>query len=203
MDRSMYSKMKYKNRKSGKGFTLIELLVSMAVFTTVVLISMGSILSVFDANQKSKTLRSVMDNINLTMEGMTRTIRFGKNYHCGSAGDVTSPQDCGGAGDNSLTLLAVDGSQVAYSLVGGRIARSTNGGTNEFLTSPDVTITTLAFRVYGSSAYVSGSVSCSAPNDCFQPQVIVVISGNVGVKVSTKSTFTLETTISQRAFDFK
>ena len=67
------------------GFTLVELMVSVSIFAIVMFISLGSILSILDANQKSKTLRSVMDNLNSAMESMTRTVRFGINYHCGSS----------------------------------------------------------------------------------------------------------------------
>ena len=182
--------------KSGAGFTLIELMVAMSVFIVVMFISMGAILSIFNANQKSKTLRSVMDNLNFAMEGMTRTIHFGTNYHCGTITPTTSPRDCGDPGDSTLTVKAVDNSQVTYSLVGTRVARSINGGANLFLTSPDATITTLAFRVYGSPAYSGGA-------DQFQPRAIIVISGYVGLKAGTKSSFSLETTISQRVLDFQ
>ncbi len=187
----MYNKI---NLKQNKGFTLIELMVSMSIFLVSLLICMGAIVSVFDANSKSKTLRSVMDNLNITLESMTRTIRFGTNYHCGVSLPINLPLDCGGSGDSNLTVRAQDGTQVSYSLSGGRIMR-TIGVSTYALTSPDVTITTLAFRVYGSAPFNSGT-------DLFQPQVIIVVSGYVGSKPTTQSTFTLETTISQRVLDF-
>ena len=64
-----------------RGFTLVEIMVAVSVFVLVMVISSGAIISVFNANQKSKNLRSAMDNLNLTMESMTRTIRFGTKYH--------------------------------------------------------------------------------------------------------------------------
>ena len=179
-----------------RGFTIIEIMVAMTIFVTVVVMCSGAILSIFNANQKSKSLRSVMDNLNLTMESMTRAIRFGTNYHCGSIGDTTTPFDCS-VPANSLTVKDVGGVQTTYSLQNGRIVR-TVAGTNFFMTSSDANITTLAFRVYGSPAYNSGA-------DLFQPQVIIVVRGTVGSsnKASAQSTFTLETTNSQRVFDFQ
>lgn len=190
-------KLNHKLRfKSGAGFTLVEIMVAMTIFVTVMTLMAGSIFSVINANQKSKNLRSSMDNLNLTMESMTRTIRFGTNYHswgCSASADISVPHDCNtGLITDPLTVKAVDDTQVTYSLSGGRIVR-TISGTPYFLTSSDVTITTLAFRVYGSSAYP----------DLLQPQVIIVVQGNVGSKASTKSTFGLETTVSQRVFDFQ
>lgn len=187
----MYNKTRIKRNR---GFTLVELMVAVTIFSVVMVISMGSIIGVFDANQKSKTLRSVMDNLNIAMESMTRTIRFGTNYHCGTSLPLTVPLDCGGAGNSDLTVRAQNGAQTSYSLVNGRIMR-TIGANTYGLTSPDVTITTLNFRVFGAPPYAGGT-------NLLQPQVIIVVSGYVGTKATTQSTFTLQTTVSQRILDF-
>lgn len=182
-----------KNNSSIKGFTLVELMVSVSVFTFIMLISTGSILSVFDANKKSQNLRTVMDNLSFTLEGMTRTIRFGTNYHCNiySGGDLTVPLDCAG-GSNSIQVRSSDGKQIQYwfDTSAGRIMRTTNG-TPYALTGTDVTIQTLTFRVVGSPKYP----------DTYQPRVVITLSGYAGVKPSVKSTFNLETSVSQRLFD--
>lgn len=185
--------------KQKKGFTLVEIMVSVSVFAIVMLISSSSIFGVFDSNRKSQSLRSVMDNLNLSLEAMTRTIRFGKNYHCDAqSGVITSPRDCSG-GANSISVLDSNSVQVTYLLCTsgantGRIARSTDCVNGPFITSSDVTITQLTYYVLGSTPYSSGS-------DVFQPRVIVVVSGYSGVKTSSRSTFNLQTTISQRQFD--
>ena len=186
--------MKQKMVENNNGFTLIELMAAISIFSVVMLISMGSILSVFDANRKSQSLRSVMDNFNFTMESMTRTIRFGRNYHCGSSGDVTQPLDCPSPfWSDFLVVKDSNGSEVTYKLSNNRIIRSIDGGQDYFMTSPDITITNLAFRVFGSSPYP----------ELLQPQVIVVVEGFAGTKPGTQSSFSLETTVSQRQFDFQ
>ncbi len=187
--------MRLNLNKKNRGFTLIELMVSISVFTFIMVISMGSILSVIDANRKSQSLRSVMDNLNYTLEAMTRNIRFGKVYHCDvSYGLLTQPNDCSG-GANSMSVYSSSGvTQTSYRLEGGRIIRKVNGGSDEYLTGTDVTITNLTFYVSGSSPYSSGS-------NLFQPKATIVISGYVGSKENTKSTFTIETMVSQRVFD--
>jgi hypothetical protein len=164
-------------------------------------ISMGSILSIFDANRKSQSLRTVMDNLNFSLEAMTRTIRFGTNYHCGSTGTITLPLDCPDnfIGESSMTVKSSDNFQVTYKLVGTHIERDVCPPIgvctlNYHVTSSDVTITNLKFRVIGATPYSVGG-------DLFQPQVIITISGNAGVKPSIKSSFSLETTVSQRMFD--
>ena len=85
----------------------------------------------------------------------------------------------------------------------GRIFRSI-GVVDSPITSPDVTISKLTFYVLGSAPYISGDGQCTpSNNDCLQPRVIIVISGSSGTKPNSKSKFTLETTVSQRQFDFK
>ena len=175
----------------------MEIMVSVSIFAIIMVISSSSVLSVFDANRKSQSLRAVMDNLNLTMEGFTRAIRFGTTYHCDVViGSLSSPRDCGGSGAASLSIKDANDAQVTYKLSGGSIVRSINGGTEYNLTSSDVTVTNLTFRVYGSPLYNDGA-------DLFQPQVIIVVSGFAGTKPTVQSSFTLETTVSQRIFDFQ
>lgn len=191
--------MQLRTLNKNKGFTLVELMVSVSIFTVVMFISMGSILTVFDSSRKSQNLRAVMDNLNFTLEAMTRTIRFGKNYHCdASLGVLTSPRDCNfSAGASSFSVLDYLDRQVTYELESGRIVRSVstiNSGAPYYLTSSDVTIEEMKFYVFGSPLYAGGA-------DLFQPQVTIVMSGYAGSKASTRSRFTLQTTVSQRMFD--
>ena len=190
-----------KKRDSHCGFTLIELMVAVSIFTLVMTISMGSILAVFDANKKSQTLRAVMDNVNFTLEGMTRAIRFGRDYHCGSGGDTAQPFSCDD-GRTSLSVLDQNGKKHTYTLntITNRIERTIDDRTPYPVTSPDVTINKLTFYVLG--AYPYCSLGCS-PTDMLQPRVIMVVGGHSGVKPNIKSSFSLQTTVSQRAFDFQ
>lgn len=171
-------------------------MVAVSIFSLIMVIVGGSIISIFDANRKSQNLRSVMDNLNLTLESMTRSIRFGTNYHC----DVTylsvawtSPHDCA-AGATSIAVTTQTGALVLYRLNGSKIERSIDNGTTYYgVTSADISITNIKFYVFGSDSYTNG--------DMRQPRVILAVSGSVGGKASSKSTFTLETMVSQRAVD--
>lgn len=190
-----------KKIKKNRGFTLIELIVAISVFTFIMFISTGSILSIIDANRKSQSLRAVMDNLNYTLESMTRTIRFGTNYHCDiTQGTVSNPSDCPvGTGANSLAVLGPGGVQVRYryDAANSAIERSTdNGATYIDLTSANVTITSINFRVYGSASYTTEGAGAH-----YQPQVIIVISGYSGAKPTSRTSFTLQTTVSQRIID--
>ena len=188
--------------KGKEGFTLIEIMVSISVFAIVLLISSGSIYTLFDTNRKSQNLRSVMDNLNYTLESMTRSIRFGSSYHC----DVTItnpalnfPNDCGANGAPSIVFNDDLGNQIIYSTTTNSvIITKTMGGNTINLTSSDVTITNLKFYVVGS--YPHCYLGCT-PTDTIQPRVVIVLSGYVGTKPTTRSSFVLETTVSQRRVD--
>lgn len=176
------------------GFTLVEIMVSVSVFIVIMTISSGSILSILDANRKSQNLRTVMDNLNFTLESMTRTIRFGTKYHCDVNNEpVELPLNCSDYGASSISVLSQTSSQVSYRLSGERIERKQNANPYSFLTDSNVKITSLKFYVKGSTPYSSG--------DLEQPRVIIFISGYVGAKPSTRSSFTIQTTVSQRSFD--
>lgn len=188
--------MSNKNKKFffRKGFTLIELMVSISVFSAVVVVSMGSILSAIDANRRSQTFRNVMDNVNFSIEGMARNIRFGENYHCGSSGDITQPADCSG-GNSSMTVKTSSGSLITYSLSGNRVVRSVNYGSNTYITPSTVVVESLNFWVSGSAPFSSG--------DLLQPRVFIIMKGyaTLGSNGSSRTNFTIETEVSQRKLD--
>lgn len=177
-----------------KGFTLVELLVSVGLFTVVAFFSLGALLSIYDGHKKTQSSKTVVDNLNLSIEDMTRTIRFGRNYHCTDIGTLSDPRNCNNEPDND-TFLAVtfNGNLIAYRLNGTAIQRSNNpsGGESTYfnITAPEVKVEYLRF-------YVGGAESATE-----QPYAIAVIKGYVGSKPTTRTTFSIETLMSQRALD--
>jgi prepilin-type N-terminal cleavage/methylation domain-containing protein len=182
--KNLFKKLKIYNRSSG--FTLIEMIVAVSIFTIVVFISIGSLLSISDANKKSNSLRTVMDNLNFAMENMSRSIRTGDNYLCNGVGNCPSGKD-------NFTFTDQNGVSVKYSFVEtnglGMINISKAGGPPLRITSPDVDIDKLSFFVIG-----------VGPNNG-QPRVVISIIGVAGIKVKLKSKFSIQTTVSQRAID--
>ncbi len=185
--------LKQKNKKY-KGFTLVELLIAVALFSTIAVFSSGAILSIFDANRKSQSTKTVVDNLNIAIEDMTRIVRFGTNYHCDNgSGFLSQPQNC-----TAGTRLAVNfkGDTVVYRFYDlgqgvGKIQKSQDGGSiYTDITSPDTKIRSLKFYVYQTSAV-----------DSSQPYVIVVIDGYVGNRPTSQSSFIIQTMMSQRKLD--
>ena len=195
--------MENKNKNKNKGFTLIELMVAIFVFTAIMLVAMGSLLSTIATVKEARILRFTMDNVNFATESMTRTIRMGTNYYCSQGEDVSldpsngdTVSDCAGGG----TLIAFvpqesdpAGSRVAYKqLTNGdgslTIERCDYKGGCVPILSPEVKIKKLRFYVNGSSF-----------SDGEQASVYIVIKGEVmskGVPIS----FSLQTMASQRNY---
>src|SRR3990167_7936548 len=170
-----------------KGFTLIELMVAISIFIVVMMISMGSIIGVFDANRKSRSLKTVLNNLNMAVESMSKEMRFGKNYHCGS-GTVTIPQNCP-SGGTLMSFLSSDNLQITYRLNGTTIEKKTENEIYLPVTGPEITIDDLTFFTLGAGT-----------GDLLQPKVIIKIKSHAGTGKG-QTNFTLQTLVSQRNFD--
>ena len=191
---------------SQKGFTLIEILVSVAIFTTVMVISLGALLSMAESDRKAQTLKSVINNLNFALDAVSRAMRTGVNYHCDvSQTPVTTPRDCDQAssGATSIAFLSADNQTVQYCWGGyfsgawsctastktAVLVRKGASGPYAPLTASEVTVTNLQF-------YVTGAEGAQ-----LQPHVVILLSGTVPVSASQTSTFDLQTSVTQRLYD--
>lgn len=172
-----------------KGFTLIELLTALSIFAVIMTISMGSILGVFDSNRKSRAMRSVMANLNLAVENMSKEIRFGRVYHCGS-GNASLPQNCPG-GSSTLSFLSEEEVLITYNLNSSNVITKEIDSDNDLisLTAPEVVIDELYFYVLGADT-----------NNTLQPKVIIKLKAHAGSGRS-RTDLTLQTMVSQRELD--
>jgi prepilin-type N-terminal cleavage/methylation domain-containing protein len=192
------------HRATTEGFTLIEMMVSVAIFAIVMVIALGSLLAMSESDRKAETLKAVINNLNFSIDSMSRSIRTGTVYHCDTAQlPLTSPRDCAGTPATSFSYQPAVGNAVVYrletsnaALCGqpsgpvGCIVRSTDGGaTYSSMTSSEVYIGTLKF-------YVTG-----AQNAAIQPKVTILLSGVVTVTATQTSTFNLQTSVTQRIYD--
>jgi prepilin-type N-terminal cleavage/methylation domain-containing protein len=185
-----------------RAFTLVEMIVAVGLFAIVMLVCVGSLLALVAANQKVQALQSVMNNLNLSLDGMIRTIRMGSIYRCATANSPLTSADCPSSGPifafepygNSSSDPAwvysfdSDGSICgqAHSL-----CRQKGAEAPQPLTAPEVTIDSLQFYVVGTS-----------PADALQPKVVIVIKGTAPVSNSkAKSTFHIQVTAVQRLLD--
>ena len=171
-----------------RGFTLVEMIIAITLFTLIATFSIGAVLSIFDANRRAQSSKTVVDNLNLAIENMTRVVRFGSNYYCGISSNKNSTRNCSGGG-TSLSVT-FKGNRIIYKLNGNTIQESDGGGSYTDITSPETVIEYLRFYVFGSSNA-----------DTEQPYVIAVIKGYSGNKSTAQSKFSIQTLMSQRDLD--
>jgi type II secretory pathway pseudopilin PulG len=181
-----------KHRKnSSQGYMLIEILVSLVIFSIVVVISSSAILAIVEANTKSQTTKSVMDNLSVAIENMSRTMRIGTEFKCisghGDPGSNTSSCSAGSAGVSFVPQDATAGERMEYYFRSGVLYRN-RGNIEIALTAPEVVLTDMKFYVLGAST-----------NDG-QPRIFININGEAGTTRS-KSEFNMQTTVSQRQPD--
>src|SRR3989344_2667719 len=72
--------MKHLPLNSNTGFTLVEMLVAVGVFSAVVVITIGAIVTSNSSFQKTRLNRTATENVNVALESMARSIREGSNY---------------------------------------------------------------------------------------------------------------------------
>ncbi|MCR4280786.1 MAG: type II secretion system GspH family protein [Candidatus Kaiserbacteria bacterium] len=199
---------------SKRGFTLVEMIVAVALFAMVMTISVGALLSLTSANRKAQALQAVINNLNVAIDGMVRSIRMGTTYHCGG-GTFTLTQDCAN-GDpsadnpngtatfafkpfcNSEPCDSTNRWVYSYDPVQERIYKSVNNGLTPLpLTAQEVKIESMRFYVVGTDR------GCGVtPCDTTQPKVVITISGTAGaVNVKTTTSFNLQATAVQRVLD--
>lgn len=190
--------------QSERGFSLVELMVAVTLFAVVMLVSVGALLSLVDANRKARALESVMNNLNIAVDGMVRSIRMGNTFNCNSVAipDALSGGDCpSGAATFSFAAFGSDPSDPTerwvYSFSDGRLWRSRAGGLDAVaITAPEVEITDMRF-------YVDGTLRANtASQDTTQPKVVMVIKGTAGgERERTATTFYIQATAVQRVLD--
>lgn len=186
-----------------RGFSLVEMIVAVALFAIIMLVAVGALLSLVDANRKARTLESVMNNLNISLDSMVRAMRMGTTYNCGGTLIPSAVgADCP-VGDDlfSFAPYGSDSSQqnerYVYSFEVdsngiGHLYRSKDGGGNRMaITAPEIDIEDVKFYTIGTE-----------PGDIVQPKVVVVIKGTAGTeKLKTRTTFYIQATAVQRSLD--
>jgi len=200
--------------KTNQGFTLIEMMVALSLFSVVVTVAFGALMTLIDSNKKAQAIETLMTNINFVIDDISRNARVGSNFHCATnpaaPGTITTTNDCG-----TSSLLNDPGHLLAFEPFSGNkisssdqyiywfdtatnsIKKSTNGtlagGTS--ITSPSIKIETF-------DLYVLGSSSASATGDTKQPRITLLVKGTIGVGTKIATDFHIQTTITERLIDF-
>ncbi|MEY4747214.1 MAG: hypothetical protein RLZZ416_263 [Candidatus Parcubacteria bacterium] len=197
--RNETSRKKIKNGSSG--FTLVEMIVAIALFAVVILVCVSTLLALVNANRKAHALQSVMNNLNITLDGLVRSIRMGSNYdasiNCNNHSSEYATDCSHGSATLSFRPYCLSGScgsqKWTYSFNSSthQIEKSENNQTAVAITAPEVTIDDMQFYVVGTQK-----------TDTVQPKVVIVIRGSAGAAGSSAvTTFHIEATAVQRVLD--
>lgn len=183
-----FDKIKYK-KVITSGFTLVELMISVAVFSMAVVVGVGALYSAQQINIKLQSTHIIMDSVNLSLEVMTRNMRYGSSFYCVDDTQIDSAGDIPASSHNCIydpILISSGGRKIVFKPVNGgvndRIAYyldnnkhliesiSVNGGafTSKQISSDDIVIDNLRFYVTGAN---------NAPQDTDQPMITVILSG--------------------------
>ncbi|MFA7192021.1 MAG: type II secretion system protein [Candidatus Paceibacterota bacterium] len=178
------------------GFTLIELMVSMSIFMIVMIMALGALVNISNVAKKSRALHQAMDNVNFAMESMTRSLRTGSNYDCGSTDLSTQDTDDCPSGEDSISFISqnkdsTSNKDVAYDLSNGALRKCV---LNSFNSKECVNMTSSNVKIENLKFYVTGSDPIL---DQIQPSVYISMKGSVSVG-SEKTEFALQTFVSQR-----
>lgn len=212
--------------KYNVGFTLIEIMVSISIFSIVMLIVIGALIMLNDANKKAQAMRAVVDNLNFAMEDMTRSIRTGGEYKCGLSinpdGSISGAvRDCNiDDPKKGIQVIGFTGQQdkdaintcYVYAFKKGSNEDSPGSiffGTKRLSNSGETCNS--AFSNIRPTALVSPEVEVKAlrfyvidkysnpTNTSQQPVVIIALSGDINVnKYRFKTPFNIQTTVSKR-----
>jgi len=183
-----------------KGFTLVEMLVSLTVFSIVMVISVGTLIVMMDANAKAQALYSSMTNLSFAIDTITREIRTGYHYHCGDLNDQIptkgTKQDCitENGGNRIMFTRERDGAYYGYRQNGIVLEQYNGSNWIPITSSDDIEIETFSLRVAN-----TGTVN--AGGNAFQPRVDIFIKGKINNGLEVDTEFSIQTHVVQRRLD--
>jgi prepilin-type N-terminal cleavage/methylation domain-containing protein len=205
-----------KKNKHNKGFTLIEVLVSLSLFSVVLVIVGGTIVSVIGINKRNQLISSVVNNLNYSVDSMVRDIKTGYLYKCNydESFEISSFKNSANTEDGTcsqqygLTLIStISGADtvVNYKFIppengNGYIEKTVyEGGVPSSYSITDkinVNIDHVNFVVKNADA-----LDCQGTCNYGQPSVFLMIKGKAGNQDIEVSNFYLQTFISQRVIN--
>lgn len=198
-----------------RGISLVEILVVLGLFSGVATLALGALFNTQAINNKLIENQSILDNVNLSLQTVTRDIRYGTDFYCSSSVTTatTTRRSCDYASGGGTVLsfrsteATNDDDRVTYYVQDGILYKRENPSAGEpstyQMTAKDIFIT--HFHLYVDGAYATDpALSTDGVSlDFSQPRVVLLISGRSNsVRPSTvPATFSIQTTISPRLLD--
>ncbi len=198
--------------KNQGGYTIIETMIAISLFIIIVMIGTGALLNANLLHQKSRDMRSIIDNLSFIMEDMSKNLRTGYNYHCLVAGEDTlptpnmsNPKSCSSGGwgvafESALGSYDNNDDQWVYYIDSGKIFKSINGPSN---LSNFIQLTPEEVEIDATSSFLVTGAEAPDPDgtgDHEQPFITIKLIGKITYK-NVVSPFSLQTSVSQRQID--
>jgi len=194
-------KMKTNYTKYNSGYTIIETMISVGLFLIIVSMGMNSLLNSNVILNKSKDMRSIMDNLSFIMEDMARNMRTGSEFRCNVDFSQTDTMSCESGGIISFKE-AINGDRWAYKIEGPPGGPFSIYKTIDALENPTVKWVKLNSDEIRISE-VSGFSVLGAepqPGNNQQPFIMVRLIGEIQYK-NIITSFNLQNSVSQRTPD--
>ncbi len=179
------------------------MIVSVAIFAIVMVAVATAYLNLISLDRETRATSVLLTNLSFALDSMARSIRTGTTYRCvGASGDPNG--SC-----NHLMFTDANGCRVEYllSLTGGSHIRvkvtnqyaspSCTQIVDQQLTDARITVSNLTFIVSG----VDAGGALGSGGDNIQPIVTFTVTGTTVADSQHTSTFTIQTSATQRPID--
>ncbi len=197
-----------RTQKNIHGFTLIEMMVALSLFTIVVTIAVGAFLSLIGSSKGIQSEQSVMTTLTFVLDSMTREIRTGANYYCGTKNylesnnlSTTTRNNC--TNGNQGISFVESGISITKNNTSRRIAYFYDSSTESILRRVGTSVTaesivSQGIKVTNAQFFVTGTERLGdSDTEMVQPTVTIVLEA----QDETGAVTTLQTTITQRELD--
>lgn len=212
--------LRNKRKIHNKGFSLVELMVALTIFSMVILVSVGTLLVMVDANAKAQALYSATTNLSFALDSLTREFRTGFHYYCKAQNgnpennlNNGERRDCSKTepGDYIAFTRQKDNARVGYRLIdhdGERyIQQSIDYPSPKAdvdwsrITSRDVYIDRFDIVIENSTSYTADTDGSDGGQA--QPVGTLLVTGNMPNGLETETEFNIQTRIVQRVLDVR
>jgi prepilin-type N-terminal cleavage/methylation domain-containing protein len=170
-----------------KGFTLVEMVVSMGIFSIVMVVAMGAFLKITEVNKRAQNVKNAVNNVNFTLEAISRELRTGKNYTLNGPGQITFLAGVNSSGVDQYYSYKISQNASGRGSIQKGIGTTASVPSNVFAdaTASNVDIKTLRFAL---------------TSDDYD-RITIQVGGEAGSIDRLKTTFDVQTTVSQRLRD--
>ena len=172
---------------SRRGFTLLEMLIALGIFSVVMIITVGAVLALQQAQVKASRIQDMQDNLRFSVESMTKEMRTGTDFL--PSGAISGLPN----GYDQLVFTRSDGVQIGYCRTSNAIRKMTaiiNCTSGAPVTDDAIAVEQLVFYVIGNAL---------GPSDG-QPRITIALRASSADPILA-TTFRIQTTVTQRLRD--